>query len=262
MPGKRSHLLGDERRREIVRLLKNDGRVSIEDLVERFQVSAVTLRGDLGRMAKQGLLVRSYGGAMLPQGTQQEYPLEIKRAIYHAEKVRIGQAAAALVSPLQTLILDSGTTSAEVARAIKSSGCAPLTVITHALTIADEFADTPTISVIMLGGLLRHVAGSFVGPQAQRFLSELHANHCFIGVDGLDAEAGLSTPDLLEAQLNTLMMKVSDEVTVVADASKFGRRSLSVIGPITAARRIITDDRASLEALDAIRGKGVEVVVV
>jgi len=262
MNGKGSHLLADERRREIVKILKSDGRVSVEDLVDRFQVSAVTLRGDLGHLARQGVLVRSYGGAMLPQGPQQEYPLEVKRTIYHGEKVRIGQAAAALVSPLQTIILDSGTTSAEVARAIRNSGCAPLTVITHAPSIAEEFAATPTTSVIMLGGLLRHVAGSFVGPQAQRFLSELHANHCFIGVDGLDAEAGLSTPDLLEAQLNTLMMKVSDEVTVVADASKFGRRSLSVIGPITAARRVITDNRAAPAALEAIRGKGVEVIVV
>lgn len=262
MPTKRSHLLADERRREIVGLLKSAGRVSVEDLVQRFQVSAVTLRGDLGHLAKQGVLVRSYGGAMLPQEPQQEYPLRVKRTIYHAEKTRIGRAAAALICPLQTVILDSGTTSAEVARAIKASGCAPLTVITHALNIAEEFADLPAISVIMTGGLLRHVAGSFVGPQAQRFLSELHADHCFMGVDGLDAEAGLSTPDLLEAQLNTLMMRVSDEVTVVADASKFGRRSLSVIGPISSARRIITDDRVSPEALEAIRSKGVEVIVV
>ena len=262
MMPKRSHLLAEERRREIVNLLKNDGRVSVDALVERFRLSAVTLRADLTHLAKQGVLVRSYGGAMLPQDSQQDYPLNVKRTIYHGEKVRIARMAASLISPLQTVILDSGSTTAEVARAIKSSGCAPLTVITHALDIAVEFADSPTISVIMLGGLLRHVAGSFVGPQAQRFLSELHADHCFIGVDGLDAQVGLSTPDLLEAQLNTLMMKVSNEVTVVADASKLGKRSLSVIGPITAARRIITDNRAHPEDLDAIRGQGVEVIVV
>jgi len=262
MAGKRSHLLADERRREIVKILKNDGRVSVEDLVRRFSVSAVTLRADLGQLAKRGILVRSYGGAMLPQEPHQEYPLNVKRTIYHAEKTRIGRAAVKLIRPHQTIVLDSGTTSAEVARAIKASGLEALTVVTHALNIAGEFLDASNISVIMIGGIMRHVSGSFVGPQAERLITELHADHFFLGVDGLDPDVGLSTPDLLEAQLNTLMMRISQEVTVVADASKLGRRSLSVIGGIESVRRIITDDRAAPETLEAIRRKGVEVVVV
>src|SRR5579884_1176463 len=262
MAGKRSHLLADERRREIVKILKNDGRVSVEDLVRRFAVSAVTLRADLGQLAKRGILVRSYGGAMLPQEPHQEYPLNVKRTIYHAEKTRIGRAAVKLIRPHQTIVLDSGTTSAEVARAIKASGLEALTVVTHALNIAGEFLDASNISVIMIGGIMRHVSGSFVGPQAERLITELHADHFFLGVDGLDPDVGLSTPDLLEAQLNTLMMRISQEVTVVADASKLGRRSLSVIGGIESVRRIITDDRAAPETLEAIRRKGVEVVVV
>jgi DeoR family transcriptional regulator, aga operon transcriptional repressor len=262
MAGKRSHLLADERRREIVKILKNDGRLSVEELVRRFNVSAVTLRADLGQLAKKGILVRSYGGAMLPQEPNQEYPLNIKRTIYHAEKTRIGRAAAKLILPHQTVVLDSGTTSAEVARAIKASGLEALTVITHALNIASEFLGVSNVSVIMIGGIMRHVSGSFVGPQAERLITELHAHHFFLGVDGLDPEVGLSTPDLLEAQLNTLMMRISNEVTVVADASKLGRRSLSVISGVNSVRRIITDDRATPEMLDAIRKKGVEVVVV
>jgi DeoR family transcriptional regulator of aga operon len=261
MPGKRSGLMAAERRREIAKILKQDGRVAVDDLVQRFGVSAVTLRADLGSLAKQGVLVRSYGGAMLPQEPHQEYPLMVKETIHHAEKARIAKAAMELLSPHQTVILDSGTTTAEIARAIKRSGFDSLTVITHALNIAAELAENANISVIMTGGLMRHVSGSFVGPQAERFLSELHADHCFLGVDGLDPEHGLSTPDLLEAQLNTLMMKVSNEVTVVADASKLGRRSLSVIGDITSIKRLITDTRADEAMLEAVRKKGVEVVV-
>src|SRR5581483_4324713 len=135
-------------------------------------------------------------------------------------------------------------TSAEVARAIKASGIEGLTVITHALNIAGEFIDASNISVIMIGGIMRHVSASFVGPQAERLIAELHADHFFLGVDGLDPDVGLSTPDLLEAQLNTLMMRISNEVTVVADASKIGRRSRSVIGGIDSVQRVITDDRA------------------
>jgi DeoR/GlpR family transcriptional regulator of sugar metabolism len=199
---------------------------------------------------------------MLPQDPQEEYPLNIKKTIHHAEKTRIGRAAAKLILPKQTVVLDSGTTSVELARAIRSSSFESLTIITHALDIACQFADSPNISVIMLGGIIRHVSRSFVGPQAERMISELHADHLFLGVDGLDPEIGLSTPDLLEAQLNRLMIGIAHEVTVIADASKLGRRSLSVISALSSVRRVITDNRASAEMLRVIRSKGVEVIVV
>jgi len=262
MPAKTPVLLAEERRREIIRLLRKAGSVSVEDLVGRFNVSAVTLRADLGQLAERGLLIRSYGGAMVPLSSNDDVPLNVKRSLHHAEKVRIARAATRLIRPRQTVILDSGTTSGEVAKAIKAASIMPVTIITHALNIAHEFADSASVSVIMLGGLMRHVSGSFVGPQAERSIRELHADHFFLGVDGLDLEAGLSTPDLLEAQLNTLMMQRAHEVTVIADASKFGRRSLSVISAINAVRRIITDSRVQPEILEKIRDTGVEVLVV
>jgi DeoR family transcriptional regulator of aga operon len=262
MPAKTPVLLAEERRREIIRLLRKAGSVSVEDLVGRFNVSAVTLRADLGQLAERGLLIRSYGGAMVPLSPNDDVPLNVKRSLHHSEKVRIARAATRLIRPRQTVILDSGTTSGEVAKAIKAASIMPVTIITHALNIAHEFADTASVSVIMLGGLMRHVSGSFVGPQAERSIRELHADHFFLGVDGLDLDTGLSTPDLLEAQLNALMMQRSHEVTVIADASKFGRRSLSVISAVNAVRRIITDSRVPPELLEKIRDTGVEVLVV
>lgn len=234
----------------------------MEDLARRFRVSSVTLRADLMQLAEQGVLVRSYGGAILPQDSNEDFPLSIKQSIHHAEKLRIGRAAAELLRPNQTLILDSGTTSAEVARAIRRSNTRPLTVITHALNIAQVFSSTPSISVIMIGGLMRHVSGSFVGPQAERSIRELHADHFFLGVDGLDLKAGLSTPDLLEAQLNAVMMQIAEEVTVVADASKLGKRSLSVISAVHNVQRVITDASADPEMVERIRQSGVVVLTV
>jgi DeoR family transcriptional regulator, aga operon transcriptional repressor len=262
MPVKQSPLLVDERRREIVKILRKDGRLSVEDLVRRFKVSAVTIRTDLSQLAEHGILVRSYGGAIAPQEPHEEFPLNVKRTINHAEKVRIGRAAAQLIQSGQTVILDSGTTSAEVARAMKRKDLRNLTVITHALNIAQEFIDAPQISVIMIGGVMRHVSGSFVGPQAERMIRELHADHLFLGVDGLDPDFGPSTPDLLEAQINQLMMQASQQVTVIADASKIGRRSLSVISDITHLQRVITDNRIGTEVIARLRQKGVEVLVV
>jgi DeoR family transcriptional regulator of aga operon len=135
-------------------------------------------------------------------------------------------------------------------------------VVTNALNIANELADVSDLSLIMIGGVLRHLSNSFVGPQAERMLSQLHADHVFLGVDGLDPEFGPTTPDPLEAQLNGLMLKISTEATVVADSSKIGKRSLSAIGSITSIHRLITDDRITPEAAEAFRAKGLEVIAV
>jgi DeoR/GlpR family transcriptional regulator of sugar metabolism len=262
MRNKRLRLLSEERRRETLGLLEEQGRVTVEGLADRFQVSGVTIRSDLEHLAARGLLVRSHGGAMLPLGPQIEYPLQVKKTLHRAEKIRIGRAAAELIQPRQTLILDSGTTTAEVARAIKKTNTEALTVITHALNIGQELVDAPNISLIMIGGVLRHVAGSFVGPQAERMMSELHADHFFLAVDGLDPQAGPSTPDVLEAQLNAVMMRAAKEVTVIADATKFGRRSLSIIGDIRSIHRVITDDQVSEEIVSQLRKIGIEVLIV
>jgi DeoR/GlpR family transcriptional regulator of sugar metabolism len=254
-------LLTEERRRAVIEILEKQGRVTVEELTRQFGVSAVTARGDLDVLSTTGALVRSHGGAVRPLNPVQDYPLKVKKSIYHAEKIRIAKVATQLIQNHQTVILDSGTTCAEIAANLRRTKPLVLTVITHALNIAVELADAPNISLIMIGGIMRHVSSSFVGPQAEQMVRDLHADHFFLAVDGLDLEVGLTTPDILEAQLNTLMMKAAREVTVVADASKFGRRSLSVIGDLAMVKRVITDDRVSQEYVEGFRGRGVDLVL-
>jgi DeoR family transcriptional regulator of aga operon len=258
---KPKRLLTEERRRAVLDLLEKQGRVTVEELTRQFSVSAVTARGDLDVLSTSGALVRSHGGAVRPLNPVQDYPLEVKKTMYHAEKIRIARAATQLIQNQQTVILDSGTTCAEIAANLRRTKPMALTVITHALNIAMELARMPNASLIMIGGILRQVSSSFVGPQAEQMVRDLHADHFFLAVDGLDLDIGLTTPDILEAQLNTLMMKAAREVTVVADASKFGRRSLSVIGELQSVKRVITDDRVSAEYVDTLRNLGVEVVL-
>ena len=167
-----------------------------------------------------------------------------------------------MIQPRQTVIIDGGTTTVEVARALKRTPPEALTVITHALNIALEAADSPNISLIMIGGLFRHVSRSFVGPPAERMISDLHADHFFLAVDGLDPETGPSTPDVLEAQLNAQMIRAAREVSVIADATKVGRRSLSLIGDIRSIHRLITDSRVNEEMVCRLRKMGIEVLVV
>jgi DeoR family transcriptional regulator of aga operon len=257
-----NRLLAEERRREILDLLEKDGRVTVTDLVRRFDVSSVTMRADLDMLAEKGALVRSHGGAVRRLDPVQDYSVAFKETIHHAEKLRIGHAAAGLIKSNQTVILDSGTTTLQVARHVKQQKLKGLTAITNALNIANELADVPNLSLIMIGGILRQVSNSFVGPQAERMLAALHADHLFLAVDGLDLEIGPTTPDILEAQLNSLMIEVSNEVTIVADSSKIGRRSLSTIGGFSAIHRLVTDDHIAPEMAQALRAKGLELLIV
>jgi DeoR family transcriptional regulator of aga operon len=255
-------LLAEERRQKIQDVIDRNGRITVEEIAAKFKVSAVTARADLDVLSDRGDLIRSHGGAVRQLNPVVDYPLRFKETIHHAEKVRIGHAAAQLVKPHQTIILDSGTTTAQVARQLKSARIQPLIVITNALNIAYELAESESISLIMIGGIVRHASSSFVGPQAERMLQDLHADHLFLAVDGMDPDEGFSTPDILEAQLNNIMIRVASEVTVVADASKFSRRSLSLIGKVECAQRIITDSRVDNEMAEKLRAKGLEVIVV
>jgi DeoR family transcriptional regulator of aga operon len=254
-------LLVEERRRRILELLDRQERATVEELVARFRVSAVTIRGDLDALADAGSVVRSHGGA-LKRLEQQDAPIAVKATRHHGEKVRIGQAAARLIRDEETIILDSGTTTAEIARQLKFLELTSLTVITNALNIAVELAPLPQIRVIMIGGIVRQLSSSTVGPQAEQMLRGLHADRLFLGVDGLDPEVGLSTHDVLEAQLNALMIRVSREVTAVADSSKFFRRTLSSIAGLHEIQRIITDDKVDEPVVLALRARGLEVIVV
>ena len=262
MRSKQTRLLSEERRREILEVLEEQGQVTVDSLAASFHVSAVTVRADLEKLGAKGLLLRSHGGAILPLSPKQEYPLQLKKTLHHAEKVRIGRAAAQLIQPRQTVIIDGGTTTAEAARALRRTNPEALTVITHALNIALELADSPNISLIVIGGIFRQISRSFVGPPAERMMSDLHADHFFLAVDGLDPETGPSTPDVLEAQLNAQMIRAAREVSVIADATKFGRRSLSLIGDIRSIHRVITDSRVNEEMVCQLRKMGIEVVVV
>ena len=125
-----------------------------------------------------------------------------------------------------------------------------------------ELLGAAGISLIMIGGILRQISRSFVGPHAEQILRELHADRLFLAVDGFDLENGASTPDILEAQLNGLMMEVARETTIVADSSKLGRRSVSRIGSADRIHRLITDTRAPKEFLAVLQARGVEVVTV
>ncbi|HWX67100.1 MAG TPA: DeoR/GlpR family DNA-binding transcription regulator [Rhodanobacter sp.] len=255
-------LLVEERRRLIVELVEQQGRATVEELATRFGTSTVTIRADLDALVRNAAIARSHGGALPMAPATNDTPLNIKETRWHAQKLRIGLAAAKMIRDGETIILDSGSTTVEIARQIRQMKFESLTVITNALNIALELSGLPHIRVMMLGGLLRDTSYSLVGPDAEQALSKLSADKLFLGVDGLDPVVGVTTPDPLEATLNALMIRVSRETIAVFDASKLGQRSLSVITPVQHLHRVITDTSAEAKAVESLRDAGVEVTLV
>lgn len=253
-------MLNEERRRIILETVEQEGRVLVKDLASRLQTSSVTIRKDLEILHRRGLVQRSHGGAIRATNEPVLDPnLSGKEKQHWKEKRRIGEAAAGMVKAGESIILDSGTTTTAVARALRSRG--QLTVITNAVNIASELAGT-SIHVILTGGSLRENSFSLVGPLAEQTLHRLCADILFLAVDGFEVQVGPTTPNLAEAHVNRVMVDTARRVIVVCDSSKFGRRSLCQIAPPSKINQVITDSRISKADLAALTEAGVKVTVV
>jgi len=192
-------------------------------------------------------------------GALQDQTLQEKERQHRQQKLRIAAAAVRMIRPGQVIILDSGTTTTAIAR-----GCRQLrglTVVTNGTNIAAELADSQA-DVILTGGSLRRNSFSLVGPLAEESLSKLSADILFLAVDGFDVSYGLTTPNQLEARVNRAMSEAAKRMIVVSDSSKFGRRSLSLIMPISAVHETITDRGISKSDLKMLRESGIDVTVV
>ena len=256
-----TRLLVEERRRKILDRLRERGRVTVGELVRLFRVSTVTIRGDLEALEREGALVRSHGGALPHRQPEGDMALGVKATLHRAEKARIGRRAAERIVDGDTVILDSGSTTAEVARHLRAAGFGSLTVITNALNIAVEVARLPHVRLIMLGGVLRPLSFSLVDPRGESLLAELSADKLFLGVDGIDVASGLTTFDPLEARLNAAMVRAARQVIVVADSSKFGRRGVAPIAGLDCVDTVITDGAIDAATRKALEKRRVEVVV-
>jgi DeoR family transcriptional regulator of aga operon len=258
--GSERGLMIEERRRRIRELLRAEGRVRVEALAARFGISQVTIRADLSILESAGALTRTHGGALsLPEADQS---LDVKQLQHRAEKQRIAAAAAGLIRDGETIILDSCTTTAEIARQIRTLDLKSINVITNALNIAALLIDVPSVRLIVPGGILRRESNSLSGPMAESTLATLRANRLYLGADGVDPQIGVMTPHLAEAELNAKMIGISQQVVVVADSSKFARRNISLIARVEQLHMLITDRAAPQDAIEQLRQRGVEVCLV
>jgi DeoR family transcriptional regulator, aga operon transcriptional repressor len=252
-------MLNEERQRAILELLRRDGRVVVVDLAEKYDTSQVTIRKDLDALHLKGLIHRTHGGALPARDALEDPTLREKEKLHRKEKLQIAAAAVSMVSEGQVVILDSGTTTSAIARALRNFR--NLTIITNSVNIAAELSGS-AVEVILSGGNLRKNSFSLVGPIAEETLHKLHADILFLGVDGFDVQYGISTPNLLESKVNRAMIEISRVAVAVCDSSKFGKRSLSLIAPPSSLQHVITDSGIPKADLGVLKKFGVEVTVV
>jgi len=255
----RPRLLGEVRRAKILAWLREEGSARVRALADAFAVSEVTVRQDLEKLETEGHIVREHGGAFLKSVPQQVRALALQHHDNMAEKRRIGRAAAALVGDSETIILDSGSTTTEVAAAL--TGRRDMTVVTNALNIALMLGAEPGFEVHMPGGHFKAPTLSLSGDRSADYFRGLFAKTLFLATAAIDVEAGLTYPALSDIAVKRAMIAAADRVCLVADASKIAMRSFTALGGLDLVHTLITDDRIRDADRAAIEAAGVEVVV-
>lgn len=248
------------RRALILEKLDSIGQVEVSSLSKELGVSEVTVRNDLSRLEEKNMLIRARGGAIKLDRVGVDFAISEKNQQNQEEKKRIGLAAARLIEDGDTIILDSGSTTMEVAKNILK--VADLTVITNALNVAHQLAEHKNANVIIPGGFLRKTSLSLVGAIAEESFRNYFCDKLFLAVDGFNSTHGLSTPNVEEAHLNRIMIEISKKVIVVTDSSKFQKRSFAFIAPVNAVDVVVTDSGIPPEDLKKLENAGIQVIIV
>ncbi len=251
------------RREQIAGLLDGLPRVSVAELAEQFGVTDVSIRRDLTILEEEGLLRRVHGGALAPTHDHGRNAYALRARTARDQKKRIGARAAALVTAGDVVVFDSGSTVAQVAanisRPLRRSNA--LTVVTNSLPVLDEVGRWESPHLVCLGGLYLPDHQALVGPQTVADMSDLTADIVFLGCDGLTAEAGLTTPHVLVAEVGAVIARRGRRVVVVADSSKVGRHGFTPIVRLTEVHVLVTDEAADPEQLELARALGVDVII-
>ncbi len=250
-----------ERRARILKMLETHDEVCVTDLSHMMQTSEVTIRKDLNILQTRNLLIRTRGGAIRRpvENLNEDTAINMKRMFNFREKERIGILAATLIHDGDYIMLDSGTTTMEIAKHLYQFN--NLTILTNAMNIAVELMKYKRFTVIILGGHVRINSHSTVGPLALNTLRNFSNYKLFLGVDSFSIETGISTPNLEEALLNQAMIGQAKEVVAVFDSSKLNKKSFAHIADLNQIATIVTDRNIQTGILTQLRQKGIQILL-
>jgi len=251
-----------QRQERILSEVARNGGARVSELTELLGVSDMTIRRDLDALARRGLVKKVHGGATLPRtGSTDEPGFQVKSSQERPAKEAIARHAAELVTPGSAVAVTAGTTTHALARQL--TRVPDLTVVTNSLPVAEVFdvGGRPDQTVVLSGGV-RTPSDALVGPVAVRAIRSLHVDWAFMGVHGIDPEAGFTSPNLLEAETNRAVLAAARRLVVLADHTKWGVVGLSTIAPLDEASVLITDTSLEPEACEALAARVGELVVV
>ena len=249
-----------ERHKKILEILQLQGSISVTDLSERLNVSEVTIRKDLTSLETQNKLYRTHGKAIPISPYIGDRHINEKEKQNVQEKRLIGRRAASMLEENDSILIASGTTILYAAREMVSAR--NLTVITASVSVSSILSQNKYIDVVQLGGMVRESSVSVVGSFAENMLSYFNCSKLFMGADGVDLEFGVTTTNMMEANLNRMMMASAQKTVLLVDSSKFGKKGFSKICDLDKIDQIITDDKIPQVYRENLEELGIEVTVV
>ena len=252
-------MLAQQRRQKIFELIREDGQAKVHALSRIFKVTEVTIRQDLEKLEGEGRVVREHGGAHLKNIGLNVRNIELQSKEFMAQKEAIARKALELIQDGDTIILDSGSTTTELARLIR--GFRNLTVITNALNIALILGEDPEIHLVLTGGEFKAPTLSLTGQKAADSLDGLHVDKLFLATAGITLKSGLTYPSISDLVVKRAMIESADEVYVLADSSKIGKSAFASLGALSLIDTLITDPGISDEARDQLTGQGIKLIV-
>lgn len=252
-------LLAESRRTKILEWLQEEGNARVSDLSSSFGVSEATIRQDLGKLENDGHVTREHGGAFLRSVPKQVQSMSLQHAENMNAKQKIGRLAASLVEESETIIIDAGTTTTEMAKCLEDR--ANLNAITNALNIALMLGANPTNTIHMPAGQFKAPTLSLSGEKSGEFFDGVFAEKLFLATSGISFQAGLTYPSMSDLYVKRAMHEVSNNTFLLADSSKIGKTSLLSLGPISMVGTLITDKGISGDAKKRFEDIGIDVLI-
>ncbi len=252
-------MLPNQRREKILELIREDGHAKVLELSKIFKVTEVTIRQDLERLEKEGFIEREHGGAFLKNMGTHVRNISLQNQSNMAEKAAIAKKAVSFIHDGDTIILDSGSTTTEIAKLI--SGYKNLTVITNALNIALILGADPGITLVVTGGEFKAPTLSLTGQKAADFFNNIHVDKLFLAAAGIALKSGLTYPSISDICVKRAMIDSANEVFLVADSSKIGTNSFASLGALSLINCLITDSRITPDNIKVLEDHDVNYII-
>lgn len=256
-------MFADQRRNKILEILEEKGTVTVNELTSTLDTSAATIRSDLNQMEKQGLLIRTHGGAMTKEENSDiiDKRYEIREKQFRPEKQRISYQAFQLIQEGQCVLLDASTTCFELARYLRDTKMR-LTVVTSGISTAAMLKENPFLTVIIIGGIVRNASNSVEGLLGEELLRKINIDILFTSAHAFNTKDGLSDFSLYEVELKRIMVSASDKVVALLDHSKLNKSSIATFARPDEIDLLITNQEVSADIKDFFKSSNIELEVV